>query len=159
NSSLTSRTSSITALTLAGAPNAWIAKLDLNNNNLIVADGTNIPGQLKQGAVLGSWNASSGITSSSAKLAATGSTATALAYATGSQFTSNTGQTTFDSLTFNPTDTLIMYTLAGDANMEGSVTFADFLQLQNHYNQPGTDWQGGDFNYDGSTTFADFLIL
>ena len=51
-----------------------------------------------------------------------------------------------------------MYSLAGDANMDGSVTFADFLALQNNYNKPG-DWSQGDWNYDGQVTFADFLIL
>lgn len=46
----------------------------------------------------------------------------------------------------------------GDANLDGQVTFADFLTLQNAMGQPG-DWSQGDFNLDGSITFADFLIL
>jgi len=46
----------------------------------------------------------------------------------------------------------------GDANGDGKVTIADFLALQNHFNQAGT-WADGDFNDDGQVTIADFLIL
>jgi len=46
----------------------------------------------------------------------------------------------------------------GDANGDGKVTIADFLALQNHFNQAGA-WEDGDFNDDGQVTIADFLIL
>jgi hypothetical protein len=160
NASLTHRTSTIGTLNLAGTTGNWTGLLNLNNNNLIVHNGTQLPDQIKQAAHLGAWNSTAGgITSSSALAASTSSTATALAYASGADFMAGNGQTRFDSQPYSPNDTLIMYTLAGDANMDASVTFADFLQLQNHYNQVNTDWEQGDWNYDGSTTFADFLIL
>jgi len=46
----------------------------------------------------------------------------------------------------------------GDANGDGKVTIADFLALQNNFNQAG-GWAEGDFNDDGQVTIADFLIL
>ena len=52
----------------------------------------------------------------------------------------------------------VRYTLLGDANLDGSVDFNDFLVLQNNFNQPGVFSQG-DFNYSGSVDFNDFLVL
>jgi len=50
------------------------------------------------------------------------------------------------------------YPRDGDATFDNKVTIADFLILQNNFNQPGC-WTKGDFNHDGSVTIADFLIL
>ena len=51
-----------------------------------------------------------------------------------------------------------MATLAGDADLNGSVTGADLSLLLSKYNQGGT-WSIGDFNYDGSVTGADLSLL
>ncbi|MDB5328833.1 MAG: hypothetical protein JWM57_4402 [Phycisphaerales bacterium] len=60
----------------------------------------------------------------------------------------------------NGTNTVtLMYTLAGDANLNGTVDFNDFLVLQNNFNAPGTRFDQGNFNYDGVTDFNDFLML
>jgi hypothetical protein len=50
-------------------------------------------------------------------------------------------------------------TLAGDATLDGSVDFNDFLTLQNNFGKPNTRFDQGDFNYDGWTDFNDFLLL
>jgi hypothetical protein len=48
----------------------------------------------------------------------------------------------------------------GDANMDGSVNFADFSKLTQTYgNNTGGTWATGDFNFDGSVNFADFSLL
>jgi hypothetical protein len=47
----------------------------------------------------------------------------------------------------------------GDANDDGKVGFADFVQLSNHYGQSGQGWLGGDFDNNGTTNFADFVVL
>ncbi|MFT3788682.1 MAG: GEVED domain-containing protein [Tepidisphaeraceae bacterium] len=50
--------------------------------------------------------------------------------------------------------------LAGDANGDRTVNFADLLALAAHYGQPsGKDVGNGDFNYDGMTNFSDLLVL
>ena len=60
----------------------------------------------------------------------------------------------------NGTVYLVRNTLpvAGDANFDGEVTFADFLALSNNFSQPG-DWTTGDFDLNGVTEFPDFLLL
>ena len=53
----------------------------------------------------------------------------------------------------------LMYTLAGDANLNGTVDFNDFLVLQNNFSASGTRFDQANFNYDGVTDFNDFLVL
>lgn len=54
--------------------------------------------------------------------------------------------------------TEIYGTLPGDANLDFSVLFADFLQLSQSFGLNG-NWENGDFDGDGSVLFADFLKL
>jgi len=49
--------------------------------------------------------------------------------------------------------------LPGDADLNGTVNFADFQALQNNYGQTGRGWQSGDFDADGVVGFADFQLL
>jgi len=53
----------------------------------------------------------------------------------------------------------VMYTLTGDANLDGMVNFNDFSILQNNYETTGDDWSQGDFNHDGRVNFNDFSLL
>ncbi len=48
--------------------------------------------------------------------------------------------------------------LPGDANLDGTVGFVDFIHFQGHFGQDG-GWIDGDFNGDGTVGFIDFLIL
>lgn len=48
--------------------------------------------------------------------------------------------------------------IAGDADLDFDVDFADFLQLANGLGEEGT-WENGDFDSDGKVQFADFLLL
>ncbi|MDB5328743.1 MAG: autotransporter [Phycisphaerales bacterium] len=60
----------------------------------------------------------------------------------------------------NGTDTVTLrITLPGDADLNGTVDFNDFLVLQNNFGQAGTRFDQGNFNYDGQTDFNDFLAL
>ncbi len=49
-------------------------------------------------------------------------------------------------------------TLAGDADLNGSVQFADFLALSDSFGEAG-GWAQGDFDGDGLVEFPDFLVL
>jgi autotransporter-associated beta strand protein len=49
----------------------------------------------------------------------------------------------------------IMYTLLGDANLDGTVNSEDFTPFSTNLGQPG-GWDKGDFNYDGIVNSEDF---
>ena len=48
--------------------------------------------------------------------------------------------------------------IAGDANRDGAVDFADFQVLSSSFGQQG-DWSAGDFDLDGTVGFSDFLLM
>ena len=53
-----------------------------------------------------------------------------------------------------------MYTLLGDANLDGKVNGTDFNLMATNFNQAVTDgWDKGDFNYDGKVNGSDFVLL
>jgi hypothetical protein len=51
------------------------------------------------------------------------------------------------------------FILAGDANCDGAVRFADYQVLEANFGKAGADWAMGDFNDDRSVTFADYQLL
>jgi arabinogalactan endo-1,4-beta-galactosidase len=56
----------------------------------------------------------------------------------------------------------ILYTLLGDANLDGKVNGADFAILATNFNAAASGpsaWDQGDFNYDGKINGADFAAL
>jgi hypothetical protein len=62
------------------------------------------------------------------------------------------------------TAVLIRYTLAGDANLDGAVDFADLVRLAQNYETTVPDttqswWYSGDFTYDGVVDFNDLVKL
>ncbi len=50
----------------------------------------------------------------------------------------------------------IMFTLLGDANLDGTVNAEDFTPFSQNLGQGGTMWDDGDFNYDGTVNSEDF---
>jgi len=54
----------------------------------------------------------------------------------------------------------ILYTLLGDANLDGKVNGADFTLMATNFNDSVTaGWDQGDFNYDGAVNGGDFVLL
>jgi hypothetical protein len=53
----------------------------------------------------------------------------------------------------------VIYTLLGDANLDGSVNGSDFAILATNFNKAVSGWDQGDFNYDGAANGADFASL
>ena len=51
------------------------------------------------------------------------------------------------------------FVLAGDANRDRSVGFADLVVLAQNYGASGQPFSKGDFNYDGTVNFADLVLL
>ncbi len=52
----------------------------------------------------------------------------------------------------------IMFTLLGDANLDGTVNSEDFTPLAHNLGQSG-NWDDGDFNYDGTVNAEDFTMI
>ena len=62
------------------------------------------------------------------------------------------GKSTFDDVHLvGPTDILLKYTFAGDANLDGKIDADDYFQIDSNYDTPPTslNYYKGDFNYDG----------
>jgi len=57
-----------------------------------------------------------------------------------------------------PNTILVMFTVEGDANLDGTTNTTDFTTVSRNFGAGGT-WDTGDFNYDGTTQLADLLIL
>jgi len=54
----------------------------------------------------------------------------------------------------------IMYTLLGDANLNGKVNGEDFVLMAANFNHAVTNgWDEGDFNYNGAVNGEDFVLL
>jgi hypothetical protein len=54
----------------------------------------------------------------------------------------------------------IMYTLMGDANLDGKVNGSDFTLMAASFNDSVTNgWDEGDFNYSGTVNGDDFVLL
>ena len=57
------------------------------------------------------------------------------------------------------TQVVIQDTLAGDANLDGTVNSSDLLIVAQNYNKTGTTFATGDFNGDGITNSSDLLSV
>src|SRR5207237_9847589 len=51
------------------------------------------------------------------------------------------------------------FVLAGDANRDRSVGFADLVVLAQNYNGTGKTFAQGDFNYNGTVDFVDLVLI
>jgi autotransporter-associated beta strand protein len=50
----------------------------------------------------------------------------------------------------------IMFTLVGDANLDGTVNAEDYTPFSHNIGQSGMSWDDGDFNYDGTVNAEDY---
>ena len=68
---------------------------------------------------------------------------------------------TFDGVTISPGDVVAKYTYYGDANLDGSVSSADYTRIDAGFLSHGTltGWANGDFNYDGVVNGSDYTLI
>ena len=126
--------------------------LDLGNNELIINYGSNsdpistIAGLIKSGYNGGAWDGA-GIISSAAQLNPN--------YGIGYADAADAG----NPANLPAGEIKIMYTLLGDANLDGTVNSEDFTLFSHNLGQSGMSWDDGDFNYDGTVNSEDFTLL
>jgi hypothetical protein len=128
--------------------------LDITNNHIIVdyTSGhdpiSSIAAWISKGYNSGSWTGL-GITSSTAA-------SNASSYGIGYADAADTG----NPAGLSAGQIEIMYTLLGDANLDGKVNGADFTLMAANFNDAVTNgWDEGDFNYDGKVNGTDFVLL
>ncbi len=141
----------VTSLAISGN-----GTLDIVNNHLIINYGkgpdpiASIAALISSGYAGGSWSGT-GITSTAA---AANSGSYGIGYADSADLGNPAG--------LGSGQIEIMYTLLGDANLDGKVNGADFAILATNFNKAVTGvsgWDQGDFNYDGKINGADFAAL
>ena len=131
--------------------------LDVNDNDLVTGTGkSTIENLVKNARNGGAWN-QPGITSTTAKNNANHTTG--LGVISGAEYNTVGGTGTFSNRSYSSTDTLVKYTWNGDANLDGRVTFDDYVKIDTGFNTGRTGWLNGDFNYSGAVNFDDYVLI
>jgi autotransporter-associated beta strand protein len=142
------------------------AKLDLTSTSLVIKNGatvgsatggayTGVSRLLQLGANGGAWDGATGIATSSPD-ASNGLTAIGVATAAQAGYAGRT----FQGVSCDADDVILMYTYAGDANLDGIVSGDDYSAIDFSILVPGTSgWYNGDFNYDGFITGDDYSAI
>jgi hypothetical protein len=159
--------SNIPALSLSGT-----AKFDLTDNKLVtnVPVGTGVAGggnytadsvsrYVQTASNGGAWDGP-GITTSKGDAQA-GLTSIGVALASDVRDFGLGTTLLFAGQTITPTNTLAMYTYAGDANLDGTITGDDYSGIDFAIQDPSNTggWFNGDFNYDGAVTGDDYSAI
>ena len=69
--------------------------------------------------------------------------------------------TTFSGQAVTPDDILVKYTYIGDGNLDGLVSFDDYVGMDNAFFGliPNLGWATGDINFDGVINFDDYTVV
>jgi hypothetical protein len=148
--------------------NVAAGRMNIQNNKLITdnpvgsASGgvySGVSGLIQSGRNGGGWGGNGIVTTQSQ---ATGSNFTSIGVATASQVKSiAAGATaTWGGQTVTGSETLVMYTYGGDANLDGKINVDDYGHIDSNVVLPGVSgWFNGDFNYDGKINVDDYGII
>jgi hypothetical protein len=116
-------------------------------------------GLIQAGRGTGSWDGTTGILTS--QTAATTSSFTSIGIATAAQakLIASTATAVWAGQTVTGTDTLVMYTYGGDANLDGKLNVDDYGRIDSNIGLGTAGWYNGDFNYDGKVNVDDYGII
>ena len=154
-------TSDIASLAVSGD-----ATIDLKDHSLVVRNGnagtwsgtayTGVSGLVQAGRNGGAWDGTDALITTMPDAINTGGLTT-LAIATAGQL----GRATFAGQSVDGDDVLVMYTYAGDANLDGKINIDDYGRIDGNVGQSGIvfGWFNGDFNYDGKVNIDDYGII
>ena len=151
-------TSKIANITVTAA-----GKLDVTNHKLVLTSAavgtwngsnyTGVTGLIRSGYHNGDFLGSGIVTSQSS--ATGGNTLTSVGVASNADL----GFSTFGGVSVAPSDTLVMYTYRGDANLDGVINGDDYFQIDSAFPSGGHGWLNGDFNYDGLINGDDYFVI
>jgi hypothetical protein len=133
------------------------AELDLTDGFFVRRNSVSLPfytARVATGYNGGAWNGL-GINSS---VAAASSLPDALGTARASDLFGGAGGT-IAGIHLAPNDILIRYTTYGDADLNGTVNFDDYVRTDNGFNQGLSGWVNGDFDYSGDVDFDDYVLI
>src|SRR5439155_10398123 len=66
---------------------------------------------------------------------------------------------TWGGQTVTGSNTLVMYTYGGDANLDGKITIDDYGKIDFNFPLGASGWFNGDFNNDGVISIDDYGIV
>jgi len=154
-------TSALGTLSIAGATDAWTAKLDLNNNDAIIqstaanksADFARLHNQIKQGFNNGAWT---GLGITSATAASNANTDTGLAVVDNALL----GYTNFSGQPVAADSILLKYTFYGDIDANGAVDADDLTVFANNFGRAtGATQIDGDIDFNGTVDADDLTVF
>jgi hypothetical protein len=157
--------SNVQSLSVSAVGGSYAARLDLNNNAMVIdysgsSPVADVQSALASGYHGGDWTGT-GITSATAAAVAADSSnqhKTAIGFAEASDVFGSFPQS-FHGQPIDGTSILLSYTVSGDANLDGKVDTLDFNRLAANFGGTGKRWSQADFNYDGIVDTLDFNNL
>ena len=158
--------------------NSQTSRLDIEDNAVVVRSSsfgvgtwsesgyaggpgyTGASGLIQWGRNNGAWDRDGGITTSMPD-APTGLTSIGVATASEVFGIGQAETATWRGQTVVGDDTLIGYTYAGDATLDGKINIDDYGRIDGNVAQSGSvfGWFNGDFNYDGKINIDDYGII
>ena len=153
----TGKVSTVGTLAIAGGATP-AATLDLGDNDLVTSaiDAATLAAQIRAARNGGAWD-QTGITSTAARNQP--DHATGLGLLTAAEYTAETGNAGFDGVALGAADAIVKYTWNGDSNLDGRVTFDDYVNVDVGFGTGLSGWLNGDFNYDGVVNFDDYVLI
>lgn len=151
----------LTKTRLATFPEAItiVGVLDLAGGALLSRAGGPTPAQFRTQIIAGrnggAWNGSSASGAINSSLANAAPESDGVGYGLGSEI----ALSSIGGFTIAPGDTLLRYTLDGDADLNGVTDIGDFARLASNFNGANKVWTTGDSNYDAAADIADFASL
>jgi autotransporter-associated beta strand protein len=132
-------------------------RLDLTDNKLITTGSlAQTTTQIQQGRNGGTWDGSIGIITA---LADGNFTTVGVASAAQVKGIASSQTATWAGQTVTGSDTLVMYTYGGDANLDGKINVDDYGHIDSSVPLGISGWFNGDFNYDGKVNVDDYGII
>jgi hypothetical protein len=106
----------------------------------------------------GSWNGTTGMTSSPARVNPQHNTTLGIMESRDYK-TLYGANATFDGQAIDDTAILVKYTYYGDADFNGKVNFDDYVRADSGFSNHKTGWFNGDFDGNGQVNFDDYVLM